>query len=125
MSVVLWMVLARLNIWNLGVFAELEIAAEVDGAPPIDAVTRRKMDNFKATQEAKLNGFVICLRWLLFGYTIALLLIAVARSYVHALLAASLLGVFYPNLLIVLVLYYKFIMILNHLIHSYISLFTI
>jgi len=102
LGVVLWMVLARCRIWNLGVFAQIEIEAEQDDAEPIDEATRRKMDHFRRhSHEARLNGFVLCLRWLLFGYAISLLLMGVSSSYTHSLLAAGLMGVFYPNLLIV------------------------
>ena len=111
-SLVIWMLLSRLQIWNMGIFANINQYHSTDTTPlneadetsqqvEIDPNMAMKIVNFKRNSyESRINGYLICLRWLLFGFTIGLYLLSVAQTYYHCIIAVCILGFFYPNLLI-------------------------
>eukprot|EP01084_Bolivina_argentea_P089179 160958_1 len=87
LSLPLWILLSRLNIWNMGILS----------LPQTDM----QITNFKRNSyENRINGYLICLQWLLFGFTISLYLLSVAQNYYHSVIAICIVGIFYPNLFI-------------------------
>ena len=101
-SLVTWIFISRLPMWNMGVLAETDDDDDDEPQSSESAISQRiKIINFRRNSyEARINGYLLLLRWILYGFTIALYLMAVATNYYQALMSASVLGIFYPNLLI-------------------------